>query len=159
MESNKSFIEKYSNIIHIVSEVVIISGVSFYFITRIKKLENTVENLKIKVNQQQEVIDNILNLLKDKNINDGYKQVIETNYIPDNNSVVSFNKELDNEILEELKELEETKNVIVNSEEGSEEDSKEIIVNSEEDSKDVIISSEEDSKDVIISSEEEKNNM
>ena len=142
MESNKSFIEKYSNIIHIVSEVIIISGVSFYFITRIKKLENTVENLKIKVNQQQEVINNILNLLKDKNINDNYKQIIEPNYIPDNNSVVSFNKELDNEMLEELKELEETKNVNLD----------------EENNKEVIISSEEDSKEVIISSEEEKNN-
>ena len=101
MESNKSFIEKYSNIIHIVSEVIIISGVSFYFITRIKKLENTVENLKIKVNQQQEVIDNILNLLKDKNINEDYKQVTESTYIPDNNSIISYSKELDNEILEE----------------------------------------------------------
>ena len=50
-------------IIHIVSEVVIITGISIYFQLKIRNLHNTIERLENKIEQQEQVIQNHEQLL------------------------------------------------------------------------------------------------
>ena len=50
-------------IIHIVSELVIITGISIYFNSKVKKLANHIETLENKIIQQEQVIQNHEQLL------------------------------------------------------------------------------------------------
>ena len=50
-------------IIHIASEVVIITGISIYFQLKVRNLNNAIERLENKIEQQDQVIQNHEQLL------------------------------------------------------------------------------------------------
>lgn len=124
MSENKNFLEKYGHIIHIASEVVLLSGITFYFAKRCGNVEYRVEILEQKMLEQQQMIES---LLSTKNKNSFKNNNIQTHFKKPSNSSVNFKKSvqahfkkpqvekkqepivsketLDSEISEELNEL------------------------------------------------------
>ena len=81
MSENKNFLEKYGHIIHIASEVVLLSGITFYFAKRCGNVEYRVEILEQKMLEQQQMIESLLsaknkNSFKNNNIQTHFKNLV-----------------------------------------------------------------------------------
>ena len=125
MSENKNFLEKYGKIIHIASEVVLLSSITFYFARRCGNVEYRVEILEQKMLEQQQMIESLLssqnkNSLKNNNIQNfsnkkytnspvNFREAVQTHFkkpqVEQKQKPTVSKETLDSEITEELNEL------------------------------------------------------
>ena len=67
---------EHKQIIHVVSEVVIIASVSYFFYQKNRKLSQEIENLAQLLQEQQNILDKHENLIKKLLDNQSYQQTV-----------------------------------------------------------------------------------
>ena len=117
MSENKNFLEKYGHIIHIASEVVLLSSITFYFARRCANVEYRVEILEQKMLEQQQMIESLLSTKnniqnfsnKKSNSAVNFRKNVQNHFkkpqVEQKQEPIVSKETLDSEISEELNEL------------------------------------------------------